>query len=99
MNPGFGHGHVNACDTGGPSSKHGIWFDDVLAANDAAERAGLEVTMLHAHIGSGPQWTELHENLTRLAAEFVAVMTADIPPPPPEAARNRAINSGQVAPA
>ena len=32
-------------------------------------------------------------------AEFVAVMTADIPPPPPEAARNRAINSGQVVPA
>ena len=29
-------------------------------------------------------------------AEFVRVMTADIPPPPPEAARNRAINTGQV---
>src|SRR4026209_2699610 len=24
LNPGFGHGHVNSCDTGGPSSKHGI---------------------------------------------------------------------------
>ena len=22
INPGFGHGHVQACDTGGPSSKH-----------------------------------------------------------------------------
>lgn len=32
-------------------------------------------------------------------AEFVAVMTADIPPQPPEAARNRAINSGQMVPA
>lgn len=32
-------------------------------------------------------------------AEFVAVMTADIPPPPPEAARNRANNSGQAVPA
>lgn len=32
-------------------------------------------------------------------AEFVRVMTADIPPPPPEAARNRAINSGQAVPA
>ena len=28
INPGFGHGHVQSCDTGGPSSKHGIWFDD-----------------------------------------------------------------------
>lgn len=26
LNPGFGHGHVQACDTGGPSSKHGIWY-------------------------------------------------------------------------
>jgi len=32
-------------------------------------------------------------------AEFVAVMTADIPPPPPEAARNRAVKAGQVVPA
>lgn len=74
VNPGFGHGHVNACDTGGPSSKHGIWSDDLLSTKEAAERAGLEVTMLHAHIGSGPQFLELHENLTRLAAEFVGVM-------------------------
>jgi hydroxyacylglutathione hydrolase len=29
-------------------------------------------------------------------AKFLEVMTADIPPPPPEAARNRAINSGQL---
>jgi hydroxyacylglutathione hydrolase len=30
--------------------------------------------------------------------EFVRAMAADIPPPPPEAARMRAINSGQEAP-
>ena len=28
-NPGFGHGHINTCDTGGPSSKHGIWLSIV----------------------------------------------------------------------
>jgi diaminopimelate decarboxylase len=54
INPGFGHGHVNACDTGGPSSKHGIWLDDLLGVKDAAEKAGMSVLMLHAHIGSGP---------------------------------------------
>lgn len=32
-------------------------------------------------------------------AEFVRAMTAEIPPPPPEAARNRAINTGLVVPA
>lgn len=31
-------------------------------------------------------------------AELVAAMTADIPPPPPEAAQNRATNLGQVGP-
>jgi diaminopimelate decarboxylase len=40
VNPGFGHGHVNACDTGGPSSKHGIWFGDLHDAARLAERAG-----------------------------------------------------------
>jgi diaminopimelate decarboxylase len=70
INPGFGHGHVNACDTGGPSSKHGIWLDDLFAVKNAAEKDGMSVTMLHAHIGSGPQYQELHENLTRLAIEF-----------------------------
>jgi hydroxyacylglutathione hydrolase len=29
--------------------------------------------------------------------QFVRIMTADIPPPPPDAARTRAINSGQTA--
>jgi diaminopimelate decarboxylase len=70
VNPGFGHGHVNSCDTGGPSSKHGIWFQDLFESVAAAERLGLQVTMLHAHIGSGPKFAELLENLARLAAEF-----------------------------
>ena len=30
-------------------------------------------------------------------ADFVSAMTADIPPPPPEAAQNRAVNSGMKA--
>ncbi|HEY2344227.1 MAG TPA: diaminopimelate decarboxylase [Chthoniobacteraceae bacterium] len=74
VNPGFGHGHVNACDTGGPSSKHGIWFEDLDTAVQAAERAGLRIAMLHAHIGSGAQFHELHENLNRLSAEFAEIL-------------------------
>jgi diaminopimelate decarboxylase len=61
---------VNACDTGGPSSKHGIWLEDLLEVKAAAENAGMSAVMLHAHIGSGPQYQELQENLTRLALEF-----------------------------
>jgi diaminopimelate decarboxylase len=70
VNPGFGHGHVNSCDTGGPSSKHGIWYTDVPATQAAASAAGMQVVMLHAHIGSGPQFDELLSNLNRLVSEF-----------------------------
>jgi diaminopimelate decarboxylase len=74
VNPGFGHGHVNACDTGGPSSKHGVWFSDLGLVAQRAARAGMQVVMLHAHIGSGPRFEELHENLDRLASEFAALI-------------------------
>lgn len=74
INPGFGHGHVNTCDTGGPSSKHGIWYQDLQATKAAADRAGLDVVMLHAHIGSGPKVQELQDNLTRLAGEFATLI-------------------------
>lgn len=70
VNPGFGHGHVNACDTGGPSSKHGIWFSGIGATTELARRAGLRIVMIHAHIGSGPKMEELLLNLRRLAEEF-----------------------------
>jgi diaminopimelate decarboxylase len=74
INPGFGHGHVNSCDTGGPSSKHGIWIEDADRVRETAERCGLRVVMLHSHIGSGPQFDELVDNLTRLADEFSRIV-------------------------
>jgi diaminopimelate decarboxylase len=70
VNPGFGHGHVNACDTGGPSSKHGIWFSNVCDAATQARKLGMTVAMLHAHIGSGPEFPEFLDNMRRLAALF-----------------------------
>lgn len=70
INPGFGHGHVQACDTGGPSSKHGIWYEDHLAAKDAAAALGLKVVALHAHVGTGPQIREFDENMKKLIGLF-----------------------------
>ena len=70
INPGFGHGHVNVCDTGGPSSKHGIWFSDVADVARQAKKLGMTVVMLHAHIGSGPEFPEFLDNMRRLAALF-----------------------------
>lgn len=74
VNPGFGHGHVNSCDTGGPSSKHGVWMADLGKVARQAHESGMPVVMLHAHIGSGPRFEELCENLERLAGEFARVL-------------------------
>jgi diaminopimelate decarboxylase len=64
----------NSCDTGGPSSKHGIWHSDIAAANAAAKAAGQTVVMLHAHIGSGPQFDELVQNLSHLTDLFASLL-------------------------
>src|SRR5665213_1728179 len=71
VNPGFGHGHVQSCDTGGPSSKHGIWHEALGELRTRAIAARLPVTELHAHLGTGPRIAEFDENLRR----FVEMMT------------------------
>jgi diaminopimelate decarboxylase len=76
INPGFGHGHVQSCDTGGPSSKHGIWYDDAVLAAQDATRAGIQVTLLHAHIGSGPAVQEFMSNMQHLVDFFAECLEA-----------------------
>jgi diaminopimelate decarboxylase len=74
LNPGFGHGHVNACDTGGPSSKHGIWHEDADDSRRAAENAGYPIVLLHAHVGSGPAIDEFTANMAKLAHFFTELI-------------------------
>ncbi len=76
INPGFGHGHVASCDTGGPSSKHGIWFEDIEPVAAAAKAAGFPVIGLHAHIGTGPQPGEFDRNMRRLTGVFASLIGA-----------------------
>lgn len=78
LNPGFGHGHVSACDTGGPSSKHGLWHEDLDGVRRAAERAGLPIVLLHAHVGSGPAIDEFNANMQKLV-HFFAERLGDFP--------------------
>lgn len=59
INPGFGHGHHNKTNTGGESSKHGIWHKDLPEAIAAIQRYGLELVGLHMHIGSGVDYRHL----------------------------------------
>jgi len=78
VNPGFGHGHVKSCDTGGPSSKHGIWPDQLEAVRKAAADAKMPVVTLHAHVGTGPELREFDSNMRRLV-EFMATLLPSFP--------------------
>ena len=69
INPGFGHGHSQKTNTGGPQSKHGIWHENVNDCLLRADRHGLTVTGLHMHIGSG---TDL-EHLGQVSVAMKAV--------------------------
>jgi len=59
INPGFGHGHSQKTNTGGPQSKHGIWHAELGECLRRADRGGLRVTGLHMHIGSGTDMEHL----------------------------------------
>jgi diaminopimelate decarboxylase len=53
INPGFGHGHSKKVNTGGESSKHGIWHANVPDALRRIDEFDLDLVGLHMHIGSG----------------------------------------------
>jgi diaminopimelate decarboxylase len=72
VNPGFGHGHSKKTNTGGEHSKHGIWHADLPRALELAARAGVRVTGLHLHIGSGADLE--HLALVAGAAEQLAAV-------------------------
>lgn len=60
LNPGFGHGHNRKTNTGGPSSKHGIWHEELEACLRLVDEYGLSLVGLHMHIGSGVDYAHLH---------------------------------------
>ncbi len=78
VNPGFGHGHSQKTNTGGEGSKHGIWHEEIPEVLRRAEWAGLCVSGLHMHIGSGADLAHLAEvagALERVAREIGRSLT------------------------
>jgi diaminopimelate decarboxylase len=78
VNPGFGHGHSQKTNTGGEGSKHGIWHEEIPDVLRRAEWAGLQVSGLHMHIGSGTDLAHLAEvagALERVAIEVGRSLT------------------------
>jgi len=61
INPGFGHGHSQKTNTGGDSSKHGIWHEQLHDCLVNADNYGLTITGLHMHIGSGTDFEHLSQ--------------------------------------
>jgi diaminopimelate decarboxylase len=61
INPGFGHGHSKKTNTGGESSKHGIWYTELRDAVGLVKRYGLHLVGLHMHIGSGVDYCHLEK--------------------------------------
>jgi diaminopimelate decarboxylase len=53
VNPGFGHGHSKKTNTGGESSKHGIWHETLSDALARIRAYDLDLVGFHMHIGSG----------------------------------------------
>jgi diaminopimelate decarboxylase len=70
INPGFGHGHSNKTNTGGPTSKHGIWIDYVPRALEIIRRYRLTLVGIHMHIGSGVDYA----HLSRVCGTMVEVV-------------------------
>lgn len=61
INPGFGHGHSQKTNTGGPQSKHGIWHEQLDDCLLRADKHGLTITGMHMHIGSGTDLEHLSQ--------------------------------------
>ena len=61
INPGFGHGHSAKTNTGGDTSKHGIWHEQLDDCLRIAKEHDVTVTGLHMHIGSGTDFEHLSQ--------------------------------------
>lgn len=67
INPGEGHGHSKKTNTGGPYSKHGIWYQNLDEVKALAREFGLTISGVHMHIGSGGDM----EHLKRITGKLV----------------------------
>ena len=67
INPGEGAGHSKKTNTGGPYSKHGIWYENLDEAKAIAKKQGLRIIGAHTHIGSGGDM----EHLSRISGKLI----------------------------
>ena len=82
MDPGFGRGHHHHVRTAGVHSKFGVPLSETDELVALTRAAGVVVTGLHAHTGSGvfdvDNWTETGLLLAQLAEHFPEVRIVDL---------------------
>ncbi|HIK58515.1 MAG TPA: diaminopimelate decarboxylase [Nitrospinaceae bacterium] len=80
INPGEGAGHSKKTNTGGPYSKHGIWYQNLDEVKRIAKEYGMIVSGVHMHIGSGGDMEHLKRitgKLVEFAKQFEEVETVN----------------------
>jgi len=82
IDPGFGRGHHSHVRTAGVHTKFGIPVSEIDEVVALTKSAGVRVTGLHAHTGSGifdvANWTETGALLAALAKRFPEVTVVDL---------------------
>jgi diaminopimelate decarboxylase/aspartate kinase len=82
IDPGFGRGHHSHVRTAGVHSKFGVPLAEVDELVRLSQVAGVRITGLHAHTGSGifdvANWTETGALLSHLAERFPQVRIVDL---------------------
>jgi bifunctional diaminopimelate decarboxylase / aspartate kinase len=82
IDPGFGRGHHSHVRTGGVHSKFGVSLHEADELVALTASAGVRVTGLHAHTGSGvfnvDNWTETGALLADLAKAFPRVTVVNL---------------------
>jgi diaminopimelate decarboxylase/aspartate kinase len=82
IDPGVGRGHHEHVRTAGAHSKFGVAVAELDELVELTARAGVRVSGLHAHAGSGifdvANWTETGALLATLAARFPDVAVVDL---------------------
>jgi bifunctional diaminopimelate decarboxylase / aspartate kinase len=82
IDPGVGRGHHSHVRTAGVHTKFGIPLSEIDELAALAQAAGVRVTGLHAHTGSGifdvANWTDTGASLAQLAKRFPQVRVIDL---------------------
>ena len=81
VNPGEGHGATNKTNTGGPSSKHGIYHDQMDEVKKVLKKYDLKLVGIHSHIGSESNlnhWLRIKDLTLNIAKKFDNIDFVDL---------------------